>query len=122
MSSTSGNDGSYSLNVTFAVGSDPDINTVNVQNRVQLAQSSLPEEVRRQGLDVRQQSTAFLQLVSIVSATSEPDLLFLTNYARINMHEALGRVPGVGKARLFSQYAYRQIGRASGRERVCQTV
>src|SRR3546814_2907235 len=80
MSSTSGNDGSYSLNVTFAVGSDPDINTVNVQNRVQLAQSSLPAEVRRQGLDVRQQSTAFLQLRS-EEHTSELQSLMRSSYA-----------------------------------------
>ncbi len=106
MSSTSGNDGSYSLNVTFAVGTDPDINTVNVQNRVQLAEASLPEEVRRQGLTVRKQSSAFLQLVSLVSDSPEFDQLFLTNYARINMLDTLARVPGVGEARLFSRYDY----------------
>mgnify|MGYP001463976298 CR=1 FL=1 len=106
MSSTSGNDGSYSLSITFAVGSDPDINTVNVQNRVRLAEAQLPEEVRRQGLDVRKQSTAFLQLVSLVSDSPDLDQLFLTNYARINMLDALARVPGVGEARLFSRYDY----------------
>ena len=106
MSSTSGNDGSYSLNITFAVGSNPDLNTVNVQNRVQLAQPSLPEEVRQQGLIVRKQSSAFLQLVSLVSDSPEFDQLFLTNYARINMLDTLARVPGVGEARLFSRYDY----------------
>ncbi|HYN76999.1 MAG TPA: efflux RND transporter permease subunit, partial [Lamprocystis sp. (in: g-proteobacteria)] len=63
MKSTSGNDGSYSLNVTFALGTDPDINTVNVQNRVNLAMPQLPEEIKRQGLTVQKQSTAMLQVV-----------------------------------------------------------
>jgi HAE1 family hydrophobic/amphiphilic exporter-1 len=106
MNSTSGNDGSYSLTVTFAVGSDPDINTVNVQNRVRLAEAQLPEEVRRLGVTVRQQSSAFLQLISLVSESEDYDLLFLNNYARINLLDALSRVPGVGEARLFSQYDY----------------
>jgi len=106
MESTSGNDGSYSLNVTFEVGTNPDINTVNVQNRVALAESQLPEDVRRLGLTVRKQSTSFLQLISLVSDKAEYDLLFLNNYARLNLLDALSRVPGVGEARLFSQYDY----------------
>ena len=67
MKSTSGNDGSYSLNVTFALGTDPDINTVNVQNRVNLATPQLPEEIKRQGLTVQKQSTAMLQVVALYS-------------------------------------------------------
>ena len=106
MSSTSGNDGSYTLTVTFAVGTDPDINTVNVQNRVRLAEASLPEEVARQGVQVRQQSSAFLQLISLVSESPEYDELFLNNYARINLLDEISRVSGVGEARLFSEYDY----------------
>ena len=106
MSSTSGNDGSYTLNVTFEVGSNPDINTVNVQNRVAVAEAQLPEEVRQLGLTVRKQSTSFLQLISLVSDEERYDQLFLNNYARINLLDALSRVPGVGDARLFSQYDY----------------
>ncbi|EWY38044.1 transporter [Skermanella stibiiresistens SB22] len=106
MSSTSGNDGSYTLTVTFAVGTDPDINTVNVQNRVRLAEASLPEEVARQGVQVRQQSSAFLQMISLVSESPEYDELFLNNYARINLLDEISRVPGVGEARLFSEYDY----------------
>ena len=64
MKSTSGNDGSYTLTVTFALGTDPDINTVNVQNRVKL---KLPGEVTRQGLDVRKMSSALLQVISLYS-------------------------------------------------------
>jgi hydrophobic/amphiphilic exporter-1 (mainly G- bacteria), HAE1 family len=106
MSSTSGNDGSYSLNVTFAVGTDPDLATVNVQNRVSIATPQLPEEVRQLGITVRKQSSAFLQIVSLVSESGEYDELFLNNYVRINMLDALSRVPGVGGAQLFSQYDY----------------
>lgn len=106
MSSTSGNDGSYRLTVTFAVGSDPAINTVNVQNRLRLAESQVPEEVRRLGITVRQQSSGFLQLISLISEADRYDHLFLTNYARINILDTLQRVPGVGDARLFSQYIY----------------
>jgi HAE1 family hydrophobic/amphiphilic exporter-1 len=65
MSSTSGNDGSYRLTVTFALGSDPDINTVNVQNRVQLAEPQLPDEVTRQGPTVAQASSSMLMIVSL---------------------------------------------------------
>ncbi|WP_158044126.1 efflux RND transporter permease subunit [Skermanella pratensis] len=106
MSSTSGNDGSYTLTVTFAVGTDPDINTVNVQNRVRLAEASLPDEVARQGVQVRQQSSAFLQLISLVSESPDYDELFLNNYARINLLDEISRVSGVGEARLFSEYDY----------------
>ncbi|UEM22133.1 multidrug efflux RND transporter permease subunit [Skermanella mucosa] len=106
MSSTSGNDGSYTLTVTFAAGTDPDINTVNVQNRVRLAEASLPDEVARQGVQVRQQSSAFLQLISLVSESPDYDELFLNNYARINLLDEISRVSGVGEARLFSEYDY----------------
>src|SRR6201998_1475699 len=65
--STSGADGSYTLNVTFALGTDPDINTVNVQNRAALAQPQLPAEVTRQGLSIRKKSAALLQVLEIYS-------------------------------------------------------
>lgn len=58
MRSTSGNDGSYTLTVSFRVGTDPDQNTTNVNNRVQLALAQLPQEVQRQGLTVRKKSSA----------------------------------------------------------------
>ena len=64
MKSTSGNDGSYTLTITFAVGTDPDINTVNVQNRVKLAEAQLPQEVRTQGVNVVKKSSAILQLIA----------------------------------------------------------
>lgn len=80
MKSTSGSDGSYTLNISFAVGTDPDINTVNVQNRVSLAEPKLPEEVRRQGLTVKKKSSAILQVISVYSPERTHDNLFLSNY------------------------------------------
>jgi len=97
MKSTSANDGSYSLTVTFALGTNPDINTVNVQNKVNLAQAQLPEEVKRQGLTVKKKSTAMLQVVSLYSPEGTYDSLFLSNYATINVVDTLARVPGVGE-------------------------
>ncbi|QVL48334.1 MAG: multidrug efflux RND transporter permease subunit [Thiocapsa sp.] len=106
MQSTSGNDGSYSLTVTFALGSDPDINTVNVQNRANLAMAQLPEEVKRQGLTVQKKSNAMLQVVALSSPKGSYDGLFLSNYATINVLDTLARVPGVGQASLFGPLDY----------------
>ncbi|MBK5962869.1 hydrophobe/amphiphile efflux-1 family RND transporter [Thiocystis minor] len=106
MKSTSGNDGSYSLNVTFALGTDPDINTVNVQNRANLATAQLPEEVKRQGLTVKKKSTAMLQVVAIYSPKHAYDSLFLSNYATINVIDTLARVPGVGEVSQFGPLDY----------------
>src|SRR6266576_3882755 len=83
--SASGSDGRYTLNVTFALGTDPDINTVNVQNRAQLATPLLPPEVQRQGLVIRKKSAALLQVISIYSPKNTHDALFLNNYATINV-------------------------------------
>jgi HAE1 family hydrophobic/amphiphilic exporter-1 len=106
MSSTSGNDGSYTLKVTFALGTDPDINTVNVQNRVSLATSQLPLEVTRTGLTVQKQSTAMLQVVALYSPKGTYDELFLSNYAKINVIDTLARVPGVGQVSQFGALDY----------------
>ncbi|MDR6292492.1 MULTISPECIES: efflux RND transporter permease subunit [Inquilinus] len=106
MSSTSGSDGSYSLNISFAVGTNPDINTVNVQNRVALAEPKLPAEVTAQGLTVKKQSSAILQLVTLYSPDKTQDDLFLNNYAIINLVDTLARVSGVGQASLFGTQNY----------------
>ena len=98
MRSTSGGDGSYSLNVTFQVGSDPDINTVNVTNRVNQALALLPPEVQRNGVTTKKASTSLLQVVAIYSPKGSRDALFLSNYAKINIVDTLKRVPGVGDA------------------------
>src|SRR5882762_7597455 len=104
--SASGADGSYSLTVTFALGTDPDINTVNVQNRAQLAIPLLPQEVQRQGLTIRKKSAALLQVVSIYSPKNTHDALFLNNYATINVIDPLARIRGVGQASLFGPLDY----------------
>jgi HAE1 family hydrophobic/amphiphilic exporter-1 len=106
MKSTSGNDGSYSLTVTFALGSDPDINTVNVQNRLSLAEPNLPDEVRRQGLTVTKRSSALLQVINIYSPKGTYDALFLSNYATINLIDTLSRVEGVGDVFVFGPLDY----------------
>src|ERR1700687_3068737 len=99
MKSTSGNDGSYTLTVSFALGTDPDINTVNVNNRVQTALSQLPPEVQKK-------SSAILQFIVLYSANGEQDPLFITNYAIINVLDAISRTPGVGQASLFAKLNY----------------
>src|ERR1700719_4025954 len=104
--STNGADGSYSLTVTFALGTDPDINTVNVQNRAQLATPLLPQEVQRQGLLIRKKSPALLQVITISSPKNTHDALFLNNYATINIIDPLARIRGVGQASLFGPLDY----------------
>jgi preprotein translocase subunit SecF len=104
--STSGADGSYTLNVTFALGTDPDIDTVNVQNRTSLAVPQLPDEVSRQGLSVRKKSAALLQVVLLYSPKGTFDSLYLSNYGTINVIDALSRIKGVGQASQFGPLDY----------------
>src|SRR3981189_2675261 len=104
--SASGADGSYTLNVTFALGTDPDIDTVNVQNRAQLATPLLPQEVQRQGLVIRKKSAALLQIITITSPRHTHDALYLSNYATINVVDPLARIRGVGQATLFGPLDY----------------
>ncbi|AGA90744.1 hydrophobe/amphiphile efflux-1 (HAE1) family transporter [Thioflavicoccus mobilis 8321] len=106
MKSSSANDGSYTLTVSFALGTDPDLNTVNVQNRVNQALAQLPEEVTRTGVTVQKQSSALLQVITLTSPKGSYDALFLSNYATINVIDTLARVDGVGKAALFAPRDY----------------
>jgi hydrophobe/amphiphile efflux-1 (HAE1) family protein len=106
MKSNSGNDGSYSLSVSFALGTNPDINTVNVNNRVQAALSRLPAEVQRNGVTVQKRNTAVLEFLQIYSEDGKLSPLFLSNYATVNVLDALNRVPGVGQANLFGALDY----------------
>src|SRR5258708_15734886 len=80
MTSVSGDDGSYSLIASFELGTNPDINTVNVNNRVQVALSSLPPDVQRQGIVVKKKSSALLGVIALTSPKSTHDPLFLSNY------------------------------------------
>jgi hydrophobic/amphiphilic exporter-1 (mainly G- bacteria), HAE1 family len=104
--SASGSDGTYTLNVTFALGTDPDINTVNVQNRASLALPQLPDEVSHVGLTVRKKSAALLQIINIYSPKKTYDSVYLSNYATINIIDALSRIKGVGQAALFGPLDY----------------
>jgi len=106
MTSTSDNSGRYRLDVTFAVGTDPDIAAVNVQNRVALALPTLPNEVTQQGVSVRKQSTNMLLTVNLLSPNGTFDRLFLSNYMEINIRDALARLPGVGDASQFGPLDY----------------
>ena len=106
MRSISGNDGSYGLSVSFDVGSDPEANTVNVQNRVQRAMSRLPAEVQQGGVKVETASSAILQVVALQSPHGTYDGLFLSNYVTINVRDALARLPGVGQVSPFGTQDY----------------
>ena len=106
MRSNSGNDGSYSLTVTFALGTNPDINAVTVNNRVQSVLARLPPEVQRSGVTVVKRSAAVLQFLAVYSETGAQDPLFLSNYVTINMLDTLKRVPGVGDVFLFGAMDY----------------
>ena len=104
--STSANDGSYNLTVSFELGTNPDINTVNVNNRVQTALSQLPSSVQQQGLTVQKRSSAILEFVNLYSDGGKQSPLFITNYAIINLLDEISRAPGVGQANLFSKMNY----------------
>jgi hydrophobic/amphiphilic exporter-1 (mainly G- bacteria), HAE1 family len=104
--SASAADGSYILTVTFALGTNPDINTVNVQNRASLAIPQLPQEVSRSGLTIRKKSAALLQIINIYSPNKTYDSVYLGNYATINLIDPLARINGVGQATLFGPLDY----------------
>ncbi len=106
MKSTNGNDGSYNLTVSFALGTNPDINTVNVNNRVQTALSQLPTEVQQEGLVVQKASSAILEFVNFFSKSGKQDPLFITNFVTISVLDEISRIPGVGQATLFSHQQY----------------
>ncbi len=104
--SASAADGSYILTVTFAIGTDPDINTVNVQNRASLAVPQLPQEVSRSGLTIRKKSAALLQVINLYSPNNTYDPIYLSNYATINLIDPLARLKGVGQVTLFGPLDY----------------
>ncbi|PPQ33033.1 efflux RND transporter permease subunit [Rhodopila globiformis] len=109
MQSTSANDGTYTLTVTFAIGTDLNFAQVLVQNRVSAAMASLPTAVQAQGVVVQQRSTAILQIVTLSSPDERYNSLYLSNYATINLVNELSRLPGVGNVNVFGvgQYAMR---------------
>jgi len=106
MSSNSADDGSYTLNVTFEIGTDMDMAAVLVQNRVAIATPKLPEEVRRQGVTTKKQSTQIIQFVVLISPDGSYDDLYLSNYATINIKDELSRIRGVGSVSVMGAEAY----------------
>ena len=106
MKSVSGDDGSYTLLCSFELGTDPDINTVNVNNRVQIALASLPDEVKRQGVTVKKKSSALLGVIAVYSPKRSYDPLFLSNYVTINLLDQIKSTPGVGDAVLWGPQDY----------------
>jgi hydrophobe/amphiphile efflux-1 (HAE1) family protein len=106
MKSNSSNDGSYSLTVSFELGTNPDINVVNVNNRVQAALSKLPPEVRLEGVTVAKRSSAILEFLQFYSEGGKQEPLFISNYITINVLDRIARVPGVGQAFVFGAMDY----------------
>ncbi|WP_319543314.1 multidrug efflux RND transporter permease subunit [uncultured Pseudodesulfovibrio sp.] len=106
MSSISANDGSMSLTVTFELGRDLELATVDVQNRVNLATAQLPQEVRNSGISVDKRSPDIVLIINLTSDNPAYDTLFLNNYAKINIYDALKRIPGVGDVMLFGDQDY----------------
>lgn len=108
MSSSSDDNGTYTLTVTFDVGADPDISQVKVQNRLQQVTSDLPEIVNQQGVDVTTQNPNILALLVLRSPNNTYDNLYLSNYAYNNLQNPLARVKGIGDVQIFGpQYSMR---------------
>ncbi len=106
MKSTSGDDGSYALTASFELGTNPDINTVNVNNRVQVALANLPPDVQRQGVTVKKKSSALLGVIALYSPKHSHDALYLSNYVTINLLDRIKSTPGVGDATLWGPQDY----------------
>jgi HAE1 family hydrophobic/amphiphilic exporter-1 len=109
MQSTCTSDGHYTLTVTFKVGTDLDFAQVLVQNRVSAALAQLPQAVQAQGVVTKKRSTAILQIITLTSPTDEYDALFLSNFATLQLHDKLVRLPGVSDVNVFGigQYSMR---------------
>ena len=108
MSSTSDDNGQYTLTVTFDIGTDPDIAQVKVQNRLQQVMSQLPAIVNQEGVDVETQSSNILAMLVLRSPNGTYDDLFLSNYAYTNLQNPLARIKGVGDVSIYGpQYSMR---------------
>jgi len=106
MSSVSASDGSYTLTVTFEVGTDLDMANILVQNRVTLAEPKLPEEVKRQGVNTKKKSSNIILIASLSSADDRFDELYMSNYATLNIKDTLSRIPGVGDIGIYPESDY----------------
>ncbi len=106
MQSQAASDGSMALNVYFAIGTDPDQATINVNNRVQAALPILPEEVKRQGVTVKKKSTSILVFAAVTSTNPAHDPVFMSNYVDLNVLDEIKRIPGVGEAAIMGAKDY----------------
>lgn len=106
MTSTSSNDGTMTLNVFFKLGTNPDLASVNVQNRVAKATSQIPQEVVQAGISTQKQQNSMIMVPLIYSTDSAYDETFLQNYAKINIIPEIQRVAGVGQAMVFGAKDY----------------
>jgi len=106
ISSSSSNDGTSSITVTFDSSTDQDIAAVDVQNRVSIAEPRLPETVRQTGVTVTKQSSSLLLAMSLFSENNEYDNIFLSNYADLYMVDAIRRIDGVGNVTIFGERTY----------------
>ena len=101
MTSTSSNNGSARITVYFRQGTDPDMATVNVQNRIATAEGLLPAEVTKSGITVRKRQTSNIKQLAVYSPDDSFDQAFLTNYMKINIEPRLSRIAGVGEVNVF---------------------
>jgi hydrophobe/amphiphile efflux-1 (HAE1) family protein len=106
MQSTASSSGTYNLQVSFAIGTDPNIDQVNVQNRVQLAMAKLPPVVQQEGITVRAASSNFVLAVNLYSPTNKYDQIFISNYAYLHLQQEIARVTGVGNTQIFGERQY----------------
>jgi HAE1 family hydrophobic/amphiphilic exporter-1 len=106
MSSVSAGDGSYTLTVTFEVGTDLDMASILVQNRVTLAEPKLPEEVKRQGVNTKKKSPNIILIASLSSPDDRYDELYMSNYATLRIRDTLSRIPGVGDVNIYPESDY----------------
>jgi Cu/Ag efflux pump CusA len=106
MKSVNAADGSMSLTATFDLGTNSNINQVNVQNRASLAFPRLPEAVTREGVSVKRSSPDILMVIGLFSPKGSYDAVFLSNYATLNMVDAIARVKGVGDVKNFTSQDY----------------
>ena len=109
MQSYAASDGSYTLTVTFKIGTDLNFAQILVQNRVSEALASLPDAVQSQGVTVQKKSTSILQIIALTSPDKRYNSLYMSNYATINLKDEISRLPGVGNVTVFGagEYAMR---------------
>ncbi len=106
MSSKSANDGSYNLNVTFDIGTDPNMAQINVQNRIAQIESKLPLEVRQNGMTVKKRSPDLLMVLNFYSEQGEFDNSFLVNYVNLNIKDQLARIKGISEVNVLGSGEY----------------